>query len=209
MGISILPKNVKFFELFKQQSQMLEDAACCLVELFTPESNVEELCGKINRLEDECHELVRAINHELYRNFLTPLDREDIYSISRKHHDVIYLIKAISIRIGLFNLPSITSAALEMTKILNSMVKEIHILIEGLEKIKDMDETVNKIEGMRKEGATMVRLAYAELYEGPRETPGDVLYVLQWTQIYDLLLNAIEKTETLATVIEGIILKNG
>ncbi|MBR0518707.1 hypothetical protein IJJ97_02835, partial [bacterium] len=81
--------------------------------------------------------------------------------------------------------------------------------IDGLEKIKDMDNTITKIESMRKQATTLVRLAYAELYEGHREKPEDVLYILQWTQIYDLIMSAIEKTDNLVTVIEGVILKNG
>ncbi len=209
MPISILPKNIKFFELFKQESLLLEKAADALNNIFTHHENIEKECDLINKYEDEGHELVRAINRELYRNFLTPLDREDIHAISRRHHDVLYIIKAISIRIGLFNLTRIAEPAKELAGMLKKMVEEIKILIDGLEKIKDMDATMNKIEKMRKEGSTLVRLAYAELYEGPRATPEDVLYIMQWTHIYDLILNAIEKTESLATVIEGIILKNG
>ncbi len=209
MPINFLPKNVKFFELFKDESEMLEKAASSLVNLFEGKNDAEQACGEINELEDKCHQIVRTINHELYRNFLTPLDREDIHAISRRHYDVIHLIKAISIRIGLLNLPSVTSTAKELSKMLNVMVKEIKTLIDGLEKIKDMDNTIGKIEDMRKQGSTLVRIAYAELYEGPKENPADILYILQWTQIYDLILNAIEKTENLATVIEGIILKNG
>lgn len=209
MPISILPKNVKFFELFKEESRMLEEASTALKELFSDKTKAEDKCAKINSLEDECHELVRAINKELYRNFLTPLDREDIHTISRRHHDVLYIFKAISIRVGLFNLDEIKQPAQELSEMIVQMVNKIKILIDGLEKIKDMDVTINQIEVMRKEASTLVRLAYAELYEGKKETPEDVLSIMQWSHIYDMLLNAIEKIENLATVIEGIILKNG
>ena len=209
MPINFLPKNVKFFELFKEESGMLEEAAASLLPVMSGEGDTEKLCERINELEEKCHKTVRRINHELYRNFLTPLDREDIHAISRRHYDVIHLIKSISIRIGLLDLKKTTSTAMELSEMLNMMVKEIKTLIDGLETIRDMDNTINKIETMRKQGATLVRIAYAELYEGPREKPEDVLYILQWTQIYDLILNAMEKTDNLATVIEGIILKNG
>lgn len=209
MPINFLPKNVKFFDLFKEESSMLEEAAESLIQVIAGSGDREGFCEKINELEDKCHKTVRKINHELYRNFLTPLDREDIHAISRKHYDVIHIIKSVSIRIGLFDLKEITSTAKELAEILECMIKEIKILIDGLEKIKDMDNTINKIEIMRKQGSTLVRIAYAELYEGPKRNPEDVLYILQWTQIYDLILGAIENTENLATVIEGIILKNG
>lgn len=209
MPFNFLPKNVKFFEFFKEESKMLEEASECLVKILSGESDSEELFEKINELEEKCHKTVRTVNHELYKNFLTPLDREDIHEINRRHYDVIHLIKSVSIRVGLLDLPKITSTAKDLSVILDQMIKEIKTLIDGLEKIKDMDNTITKIETMRKQATTLVRLAYAELYEGKREKPEDVLYILQWTQIYDLIMSAIERTENLVTVIEGVILKNG
>ena len=209
MPFNFLPKNVKFFEFFKEESKMLEEASESLVKILSGESDSEELFEKINELEEKCHKTVRTVNHELYKNFLTPLDREDIHEINRRHYDVIHLIKSVSIRVGLLDLPKITSTAKDLSVILDQMIKEIKTLIDGLEKIKDMDNTITKIETMRKQATTLVRLAYAELYEGKREKPEDVLYILQWTQIYDLIMSAIERTENLVTVIEGVILKNG
>ena len=209
MPFNFLPKNVKFFEFFKEESKMLEEASESLVKILSGESDSEEFFEKINELEEKCHTTVRTVNHELYKNFLTPLDREDIHEINRRHYDVIHLIKSVSIRIGLLDLPKITSTAKDLSVILDQMIKEIKTLIDGLEKIKDMDNTITKIESMRKQATTLVRLAYAELYEGKREKPEDVLYILQWTQIYDLIMSAIEKTDNLVTVIEGVILKNG
>ena len=209
MPFNFLPKNVKFFEFFKEESKMLEEASESLVKILSGESDSEEFFEKINELEEKCHKTVRTVNHELYKNFLTPLDREDIHEINRRHYDVIHLIKSVSIRVGLLDLPKITSTAKDLSVILDQMIKEIKTLIDGLEKIKDMDNTITKIESMRKQATTLVRLAYAELYEGKREKPEDVLYILQWTQIYDLIMSAIEKTDNLVTVIEGVILKNG
>lgn len=209
MPFNFLPKNVKFFEFFKEESKMLEEASESLVKILSGESDSEEFFEKINELEEKCHTTVRTVNHELYKNFLTPLDREDIHEINRRHYDVIHLIKSVSIRVGLLDLPKITSTAKDLSVILDQMIKEIKTLIDGLEKIKDMDNTITKIESMRKQATTLVRLAYAELYEGKREKPEDVLYILQWTQIYDLIMSAIEKTDNLVTVIEGVILKNG
>ena len=209
MPFNFLPKNVKFFEFFKEESKMLEEASESLVKILSGESDSEEFFEKINELEEKCHKTVRTVNHELYKNFLTPLDREDIHEINRRHYDVIHLIKSVSIRVGLLDLPKITSTAKDLSVILDQMIKEIKTLIDGLEKIKDMDNTITKIETMRKQATTLVRLAYAELYEGKREKPEDVLYILQWTQIYDLIMSAIERTENLVTVIEGVILKNG
>ena len=115
MPFNFLPKNVKFFEFFKEESKMLEEASESLVKILSGESDSEEFFEKINELEEKCHKTVRTVNHELYKNFLTPLDREDIHEINRRHYDVIHLIKSVSIRVGLLDLPKITSTAKDLS----------------------------------------------------------------------------------------------
>jgi len=205
----LFPKNVRFFDLFKEESTLVEKAATILDELFSDYERLEERCSEINRLENECNILVRKINTELYQTFLTPLDREDIHSINRRLEDVINLIKSISVRIGLFNLPSLTPPSREIVGILLRIIKEIKFLLDGLEKIKDLSDNRKRIDEMKNEAETLLRLAYAELYEREHAVPRDVLYTLQWSQVYDLLQQTLDTTERLITVIEGITLKNG
>jgi uncharacterized protein len=209
MKLSLFPKNVKFFDLFRQESALVEKTSASLNDLFSHYENVEEKCSQINKLENECNGLVRKINKELYRTFLTPLDREDIHSINRRLEDVINLVKSISVRIGLFNLPSLTQPSVEIIGIFNQMIREVKYLLDGLEKIQDLSENRKRIDEMKSQAETLLRLAYAELYERKHETPQDVLYTLQWSQIYDLIQQALETSERLVTVIEGITLKNG
>ncbi len=173
-------------------------------ELFSRYDRIEDRCSEINRLENECNILVRKINTELYQTFLTPLDREDIHSINRRLEDVINLIKSISVRIGLFNLPSLTQPSKEIVDILFKIIKEIKFLLDGLEKIKDLSDNRKRIDDMKNEAETLLRLAYAELYEREYATPRDVLYTLQWSQIYDLIQQTLDTTERLITVIERL-----
>jgi uncharacterized protein len=205
----LFPKNVRFFDLFKEESAFVEKAAEVLNDLFTHYERIDEKCSDINRLENECNVLVRKINTELYQTFLTPLDREDIHSINRRLEDVINLIKSISVRIGLFNLPSLTQPSKEIIEILLKIIKEIKFLLDGLEKIKDLSENRKRIDEMKNEAETLLRLAYAELYEREHIVPMDVLHTLQWSQIYDLIQQSLDTTERLINVIEGITLKNG
>lgn len=205
--MKLFPKDVNFLELFKQESALLERTAAALRDLFVKYENVDEKCSEINRLANECHELARKINKDLYRTFRTPLDREDIYAINRRIEDVMSLIKSISVRIGLFNLHSLTQPSIEIITTFYKIIIEIKNLIDELEKIRDISEQVSRIEHIKKQAETLIRLAYAELYERNHETPIDVLYTLQWSQIYELIQQALETTGRLIVVIEGISLK--
>ncbi len=206
---SLFPKNVKFFDLFREESALVEKTAEVLEDLFIHFEKIEEKCSAINKLENECNTLVRKINKELYQTFLTPLDREDIHSINRRLEDVMNLMKSISVRIGLFNLTSLTSPSVEIIGILRKILQEVKFLIDGLEKIQDLSENRHRIDEMKTQAETLLRLAYAELYEREHDTPRDVLFTLQWSQIYDLIQQTLDTSDRLVSVIEGITLKNG
>jgi uncharacterized protein Yka (UPF0111/DUF47 family) len=206
---SLFPKNVKFFDLFREESALVEKTAEVLQDLFEHYENTEDKCSAINRLENECNTLVRKINKELYQTFLTPLDREDIHSINRRLEDVMNLMKSISVRIGLFNLKSMTSPSIEIIGILRKILQEVKFLIDGLEKIQDLSENRQRIDEMKSHAETLLRLAYAELYEREHDTPRDVLFTLQWSQLYDLIQQTLDTSDRLVSVIEGITLKNG
>ncbi len=62
---------------------------------------------------------------------------------------------------------------------------------------------------MKSQAETLLRLAYAELYEREHDTPRDVLFTLQWSQLYDLIQQTLDTSDRLVSVIEGITLKNG
>jgi|GEM_PF-2278889 len=206
---SLFPKNVKFFDLFREESAIVEKTAELLEDLFLHFEKTEEKCSAINKLENECNTLVRKINKELYQTFLTPLDREDIHSINRRLEDVMNLMKSISVRIGLFNLTSLTSPSIEIIGILRKILQEVKFLIDGLEKIQDLSENRRRIDEMKSQAETLLRLAYAELYEREHDTPRDVLFTLQWSQLYDLIQQTLDTSDRLVSVIEGITLKNG
>lgn len=206
---NLFPKNIKFFDLFREESALVEKTAELLEDLFLHFENIEEKCSAINKLENECNILVRKINKELYQTFLTPLDREDIHSINRRLEDVVNLMKSISVRIGLFNLTSLTSPSIEIIGILRKILQEVKFLIDGLEKIQDLSENRRRIDEMKSQAETLLRLAYAELYEREHDTPRDVLFTLQWSQLYDLIQQTLDTSDRLVSVIEGITLKNG
>ncbi|MGV8121377.1 MAG: DUF47 domain-containing protein [Candidatus Xenobiia bacterium LiM19] len=206
---NLFPKNIKFFDLFREESALVEKTAELLEDLFLHYEKIEEKCSAINKLENECNILVRKINKELYQTFLTPLDREDIHSINRRLEDVVNLMKSISVRIGLFNLTSLTSPSIEIIGILRKILQEVKFLMDGLEKIQDLSENRRRIDEMKSQAETLLRLAYAELYEREHDTPRDVLFTLQWSQLYDLIQQTLDTSDRLVSVIEGITLKNG
>ena len=81
----LVPKDKKFFPLFEEASSNLIEIATNLHEAVNlPLKEREVLFQKIDVLEQKGEDITRQTNLELSRNFITPFDREDIYSLKIK-----------------------------------------------------------------------------------------------------------------------------
>jgi uncharacterized protein Yka (UPF0111/DUF47 family) len=76
------PKEDKFFELFAQSACLVQKGAYILKDAVIDYSNMGEKMQLISDLEHEADDLNDAIVDKLNQTFITPLDREDIYSIA-------------------------------------------------------------------------------------------------------------------------------
>src|SRR5438876_10348324 len=95
MAFSFLPKEDQYFSLFSQMSAKIQEAANILVEMMQgPYENYETLSKKIKSVEHECDEITHSLTTQLNRSFITPFDREDIYTLSAVSDDVCDYIDA-------------------------------------------------------------------------------------------------------------------
>ena len=83
MGFSLLPREDEYFDLFTQITGKLQEAAGTLVEMMRgSDENFDSLSKKIKHVEHECDEITHGVTKKLNSSFITPFDREDIYTLS-------------------------------------------------------------------------------------------------------------------------------
>jgi uncharacterized protein len=212
MGFSLFPKKVKFFDLFKKQSLKMIESVNILNSIFTEFRDVEDKCIKIHMIEDDGNAIYREIARELSLTFITPIDREDIHDINLTQKDIHVLINAISTRLGLFAFLYIRQSAKDLVGILKTMIEEVGKMIEKLSKNQNVSDNCDRISEVKEEAETLLTIALGEIYDyklsKPEETL-DLVEMIKWTQIYDRIEQAINRTEGLSNIIEGIVLKNG
>ncbi len=78
-------REVDFYELLLAQAEKTLAGCQGLVEFLSGNGSPEE----IKKLEQEADDIRRILIDELNQTFLTPMDREDIFSLSRAIDDVI------------------------------------------------------------------------------------------------------------------------
>jgi len=106
MGISFLPKEMKFFDLLDQQSDNLKRAATLFKELSQKGAFDEAGVKAMRELEHEGDTFSHEITDALNRTFITPLDREDIFALAHELDDIVDYINSVTSRMKLYKLQS-------------------------------------------------------------------------------------------------------
>jgi len=206
--ISFFPRVVKFFDLFNQQNELLVESAQLLSEVFHDISGMSEKCARISKNEQSGNEVTREIARSLALTFITPIDREDIYSINVAQENALNAIRAVSTRIGLYHFDTFKPGAVELTHQLHLMHGEISQMVGALKTRKPVGENTRKVKQLKTDADMLLLVSLGEVFESQAESHGDLLETVKWSHIYDRLEEAVATAELLANVIEGVSLKN-
>ncbi len=211
MGFSLFPKDVKFFDLFKDQNRKLKKAMNILDELFHSFEEVEDRCTRINIIEAEANTISRHIATELSSTFITPLDREDIHQINITQEALINNIKATATRIGLLDCGDILYPSRRLVRSLKVMIDEAGEVLDKLSKGQNDAAHIETIKNHKYECEMLLLVGLGELYgakdQNPDE-PGVILHIIKWNHIYGRIEQAVERAERLSDVLEGVLLKH-
>jgi predicted phosphate transport protein (TIGR00153 family) len=204
----LVPKDKKFFPLFDQAATNLVELATILHEAVSLPTNERDLLfQKIDELEQRGEEITRQTNLELSRNFITPFDREDIYSLITTIDFVADNLHGASSRMRLYHVDKITKSIRKLTEInldacqqINTAVKELR----SLDNIKKITLACSNISKLESKSDAVYDKAVAELFEN--ET--DAKNIIKYKEVLSVLETATDKCKVVAGVLECISVKH-
>jgi predicted phosphate transport protein (TIGR00153 family) len=198
MTFRLLPKDVRFFELFVADGENLQAAAERLHQMVTTYENVDEHVVEIQRLEKAGDVIDREINRRLEDAFITPFDREDIHELTVRLDDVVDGIQAVAETFVIYDIRQPTQEARGLTRILSEQSVELLAALRKLDGLKDMESHLEMVHDLEHEADGLSRAAIGRLFRDGTEA----LEVIKWRDIYRELENAIDAAEDAAEAIE-------
>ncbi|OGL40839.1 MAG: phosphate transport regulator [Candidatus Schekmanbacteria bacterium RIFCSPHIGHO2_02_FULL_38_11] len=193
--------------MFAKGSENVLEGARLLSDLITDYTDIIEKSKRIKEVEHEGDKITHDTVTKLNNTFITPLDREDIYSLICKMDDVLDFIDAVSSRMILYKVKFPTNEARALMDVLLKSVEEMDKAIRELRNIKKPEAILKyciEINTLENKGDVILRDAVAKLFDDGT-SPIDVI---KWKEIYENLETAIDRCEDVANVIEGAVLKN-
>ncbi len=205
MAFSLLPREDEYFVFFSQITGKIQEASNILVEmLHDKRENFETYTKRIKDIEHECDELSHKVTIKLNKSFITPFDREDIFTLSVALDDVMDYIDAGARAIVMYDIREINDHAKHLAKVIQSLAIEINAAVSMLSKPDGMNQNIVEIHRLENEADDVYFRAIGELFH--KET--DPLTLIKWKELYEILENATDRCESVANIVEGIILKH-
>jgi len=205
MAFSFLPKEDQYFALFLEMSAKIQEAAALLVELLQgSDENFDALSKKIKSVEHECDEINHQVTTKLGKSFITPFDREDIYTLSVALDDVCDYIDAAARAVVMYNIHESDPFAQELAVIIQKLAFEINGAISHLKEAKGMEQHLLDIQRLENDADAVYFRAMANLF---KNTP-DPVQIIKWKELYEILENCTDRCESVGNIIESIVLKH-
>jgi uncharacterized protein len=198
MSFRLLPKDVRFFDLFVADGENLQAAAGKLRDLIDSYDDLDRRVTEIQALEKRGDEIDREINQRLEDAFITPFDREDIHDLTVRLDDVVDGIQATAETLVIYGIEQPTEEARQLAHILADQSDALLSALRKLDGLKDLDVDLFRVHDLEHQADTLSRAAVARLF---RESP-DPLEVIKWRDLYRELENAIDSAEDAAEAIE-------
>jgi predicted phosphate transport protein (TIGR00153 family) len=201
---SLLPRDRTFFDLFIEAGQNTVNAARLLDRMMNQWPEDDGLSREVLKAEQEGDRITHDIIKRLNTTFVTPIDREDIYGLATRMDDIVDFTEEAADFLGLYKIEAPMEQATALTKVLVAACEQLAMGLEHLRDFKDLDKYWIEIHRLENEGDRISRDAVASLFSNGI----DPMVVIRWKDMFAVLEEAIDATETAAQIIEGIVIKN-
>jgi uncharacterized protein len=201
---SLVPQDRVFFDLFTEAGQNTLRSSKLLRDMFQQWPEDTGLARDLLKAEQEGDRITHDIIQRLNTTFVTPIDREDIYGLATQLDDIVDYIEEAADFMGLYKIEAPMDQAVDLTEVLVKSCEQLFGLLENLRGLKGLEHYWIEIHRLENDGDRIYRDAVAALF-ADRVDP---MVVIRWRDIFLRLERAIDSTETAASLLEGIVIKN-
>jgi len=203
----LLPHDASFFAHFEHQGKKTVEGCRAFLEMIEQPGNMETRAERVKQIEHECDEITHAVVEALHKTFITPIDRNDIYTLITKMDDIMDFVEAAADRLALYEVQTMTK---EVGDLARCLVQSAEHVLGAVSSIRDLGKPngilqhcieINRLENV---ADGILRSALARLFREEK----DPIAVIKWKEIYETLETATDRCEDVANIIEGVVLEN-
>jgi predicted phosphate transport protein (TIGR00153 family) len=205
VALRFRPADTTFYDLFAQSARHLVDGAALLAEMLGDgdgndrEGIAQRMRDAEHAADETTHDIIRRVN----TTFVTPFDREDIYSLASGLDDVMdFMEEAVDLTL-LYEVVTLPSELANQVEVIQRCAELTAESMPRLRTMSDLEEYWIEINRLENLGDKSYRRILAKLFSGKYEA----LEVLKLKDVVDSLEAAIDAFERVANIVEQLVVK--
>lgn len=195
----------EFFRDLSKAGDNVQRAAELMYDLLATWPEQQEITEQITSCEHEGDRITRTIVHGLHRSRMTPLDRNDIYSLASAIDDVVDDIEEGAQELAVYRIEAPMQQAQELAGVLRDSGRALARALHALESSAETDADLTRIRRLEQEGDRIYRQSLAALFDGGI----DPMMIIRWKDVFGILEEAIDSTRQAANIMQSIVVKHG
>lgn len=203
MAFRFRPVDTAFYDLFTDSANHLVTGTALLAEMLSEGADREDVARRMRDAEHAADETTHAIVKKVNSTFVTPFDREDIYSLASGLDDVMDMMDEVVDMILLYEVRSLPPALSNQVEVLQRCAELTAASMPRLQSMQSLEEYWIEVNRLENAGDKNHRRILANLFSGEFKT----IEVLKLKDIVESLEDAIDAFEKVANIVEQIAVK--
>ncbi len=202
-------ENNFYFDTFAKGMSYANDAAILLKDCFEKfdAANIRTRLDEMHTIEHTADGIKHNMMEQLVKEFLPPIEREDIVELAHTIDDVTDSIEDVLLGIYMYNITELRPEVKDFSRLIercSCALKEMLGDLHNFRKSTLIREKIIEVNGFEEEGDKLYTAAVRRLYTEEK----DAVAILSWTTLFDRLEKCLDGCEHVADRVEQVILKN-
>ena len=201
--------SYSYFAFFCEMIDCACQASTALNNMFSDfqSKNLRQEADVIHEIEHAADLKKHDMMSQLLREFLPPIDREDIVNISHVLDEIVDLIEEVVLSLYMNDIQKCRPDVQPMVALIAKQCEELQKLMAEFENYKKSDkllESIIVINTLEEEGDRL----YLEAMRNLKLTCSDPFEMIAWRDIYSSLEDCSDACEKVADAVEEVVMKN-
>ena len=197
------PVDSSFYDLFSEAANHLVVGSQLLSEMLSVGNSKAEIAQRMREAEHAADETTHSIIRRVNSTFVTPFDREDIYSLASALDDVMDMMDEAVDLVLLYEVTSLPPETTQQVEVLQRCAELTAAAMPNLRSMQSLEEYWIEVNRLENAGDKNHRRMLAKLFSGEFKT----IEVLKLKDIVEALERAIDAFESVAHTVEQIAVK--
>jgi len=202
---SLVPRDERFFDLFTKMADEISVAGGQLEAMLASDPPDVAIADAIKDAEHRCDALTHDAIQRLHRTFVTPFDREDLYSLATSLDNVMDAIDHAATLVRLYRITKLPPGARELGHTVSKSAGRLPAALNALATKTPVQPHSVEINRLENEADRAYQTAVQRLFDEVT----DPILLMKWKELLDVLEQITDACEDVANVIESIFVKHG